>query len=112
MGTLPPDLFRSWVHSFEEDAGDVTVYRPAEYPFPPARGRGGMEFGPDGVFVNHPVGRGDAPEAVPCRWRLLAERRLAVRCPRSVGGDWERELEIVHCGDDVLRVRWTHPGQR
>lgn len=104
MGALPPSLFRSWVHSFEEDTEGVTVYRPEDHPFPPARGRGGMEFAPDGVFVNHPVGPGDAPDAVPGRWRLVGDRRLALSYPR--GDRPERELEIVHCDERVLRIRW------
>ena len=37
----------SWTHSFEEDQGDVLVYRPTHaFAFPPARrGRETLEFG-------------------------------------------------------------------
>ncbi|MZF84901.1 hypothetical protein [Streptomyces sp. SID5643] len=102
MGEPPSDLFRSWLHSYEEDDDDVRVYRPDDFPFPPARGRRGMEFAPDGTFVDHPLGRGDAPGTVPGRWRLVADRRIEL----TFGGDRpDRALEIVRCDADVLQVR-------
>ncbi|MFE8963546.1 hypothetical protein ACIP17_28125 [Streptomyces iakyrus] len=102
MGEPPSGLFRSWLHSYEEDHEDVRVYRPDDFPFPPARGRRGMEFAPDGTFVDHPLGRGDAPGAVPGRWRLVPDRRIEL----TFDGDRpDRELEIVRCDADVLQVR-------
>src|SRR3712207_9425551 len=65
-----------WLHSFEEDHGDVTVYRPPDHDFPPARGRRGIEFSPDGSFTEWVIGRGDAPQAVPGQGRPAAARRL------------------------------------
>ncbi|WP_159029184.1 hypothetical protein [Streptomyces viridochromogenes] len=102
MREPPPGLFRSWFHSYEEDHGDVRVYRPDDYPFPPARGRRGMEFAPDGAFVDHPLGRGDAPDAVPGRWRLGPAGRISLTFE---GARPDRELEIVRCDEDVLEVR-------
>ncbi|MFJ8047187.1 hypothetical protein [Streptomyces luteogriseus] len=102
MREPPSGLFRSWLHSYEEDHEDVRVYRPDDFPFPPARGRRGMEFAPDGAFVDHPLGRGDAPGAVPGRWRLVSDRHIAL----SFGGARpDRELEIVRCDEQVLQVR-------
>ncbi|MFE9024869.1 hypothetical protein ACFYOA_01155 [Streptomyces iakyrus] len=102
MEEPPSGLFRSWLHSYEEDHEDVRVYRPDDFPFPPARGRRGMEFAPDGTFVDHPLGRGDAPGAVPGRWRLVPDRRIEL----TFEGDRpDRELEIVRCDADVLQVR-------
>ncbi|WP_314245274.1 hypothetical protein [Streptomyces sp. DSM 40907] len=105
MSELPSCLFRDWVHSFEEDTEAVTVYRPADYPFPPARGRRGLEFAPDGVFIDHPIGRGDAPDAVPGRWQLAEGSRVVISFPGSDLPD--RGLEIVRCGEDVLEIRST-----
>ncbi|CAL9290912.1 MULTISPECIES: hypothetical protein [Streptomyces] len=102
MREPPPDLFREWIHSYEEDHEDVRVYRPDGFPFPPARGRRGMEFRPDGTFVDHPIGRGDAPDAVPGRWRLVSDRHLALTFE---GAAPDRELEILRCDEDVLHVR-------
>jgi len=49
--TLPSQIFRRWTHSREEDRADILVYRPKDYPFPPARGREGLEFRKNGEFI-------------------------------------------------------------
>jgi hypothetical protein len=91
-----------WLHSFEEDHGDVLVYRPSEHDFPRARGRDGIEFSPDGAFVEWAIGRGDAPEAVPGRWRT-ADSGGAVEVTGSRGG--EQVLEILTLAPDRLELR-------
>ena len=91
-----------WLHSFEEDHGDVTVYRPPDHDFPAARGRRGIEFSPDGSFTEWVIGRGDAPQAVPGRWRTAAADRLEVTTARTGG----RVLGVVHRDPERLEVRW------
>ncbi|MFF4224000.1 hypothetical protein ACX9I7_03530 [Streptomyces sp. L500] len=103
MNEPPPALFRSWIHSREEDSADVSVYRPADHPFPPSRGREGMEFAADGTFVDHPIGRGDAPDSVPGVWQTKDGVRLTISFPTA--GRPGRELEIVSCDESALRVR-------
>lgn len=88
-------LCRRWVHVREEDHGDVLVYRPADAPLPPARGRDGLEFRPDGTFVDHPIGRGDAPDSHEGSWRKQADGALEVT---TAGG-----------GSRVLRPRLVAP---
>ncbi len=39
-----------WTHSFEEDHDGISVYRRDDFAFPPARGRRGVEFRPDGTL--------------------------------------------------------------
>ena len=101
--TLSPHIFRRWSHSFEEDAADVLVYRPAEHPFPRARGRDGIELSPDGTFIEWVVGRGDARQPIAGRWQEEAPGRVrvafdgAARAPQA--------LEIVASDPDVLKVR-------
>ncbi|MEV0695574.1 hypothetical protein [Streptomyces sp. NPDC050388] len=104
MGELPAGLLQRWMHSFEEDSEEATVYRPADHPFPPARGRGGMEFAADGAFVDRPVGRGDAQDAVAGRWEAdEGGRRLTVTFPGT--GRAARAMEIVYCDGQVLKIR-------
>jgi hypothetical protein len=93
---LPPDLFRYWVHSHEEDSGDLRVYRPADHSFPPARGRRGFELQPDGSYVAHGPGPADKPTSRPGRWEPAGEGRVRI-------GD--EELEIVSLEPDRLVVR-------
>jgi hypothetical protein len=90
-----------WMHSFEEDHGDVLVYRPTNLDFPRARGRDGIEFAPDGSSVERAIGRADAQQAVPGRWRPAYGGRLAVTTER--GG--EQVLEVLSASRDRLEVR-------
>jgi hypothetical protein len=98
VADLPPELFRRWMHSHEEDRGDLRIYRPASYKFPPARGRYGLEFKPDGELVLYGPGPSDTPEARTERWSPAGEGRVRV-------GD--RELEIVSVDSDCLTARWS-----
>jgi hypothetical protein len=96
------DVTGRWTHSFEEDHDDVLVYRPPEHDFPRARGRDGIEFAPDGSFVEWAIGRGDAQQAVPGRWRT-AEAGGAVEVTTERGG--EQVLEILSVAPNRLEVR-------
>jgi hypothetical protein len=96
---LPDGVAGRWMHSFEEDHGDVLVYRPPEHDFPLARGRDGIEFAPDGSFVEWAIGRGDAGQAVPGRWQADGS---AVEVATDRGG---QVLEILQVTPDRLEIR-------
>ena len=96
MAGPPPQLLGHWVHSHEEDSGDLRVYRPAGYAFPPARGRRGFELLPDGAYVAHGPGPTDKPTSAPGRWEPAGDGRVRI-------GD--EELEIVSLEPDRLVVR-------
>ena len=78
-------LYRRWVHVREEDEGEVKVYRPAGYDLPPARGRRGIEFRPDGELLVYGPGPADKPVATPGRME---------------------DVEIVSVEPDRLALRW------
>ncbi|MGW9171207.1 hypothetical protein [Streptomyces decoyicus] len=103
MSKLPAELFQQWTHSYEEDAEGVAVYRPADYSFPPARGRRGMDIAADGTFIDHAIGGADVPDIVPGRWSTADGRSLAISFPGAARPD--RRLEILRCDDKVLKVR-------
>ena len=103
MGELPHELFRRWMHSHEEDDGDVRVYRPAGYDLPPARGRRGLEFRPDGELLVIGPGPADRPQARAGHWEPAGERRARVSLPSAV----PQELEILSVDPDRLTVRWS-----
>ena len=100
MAALPDELMRHWVHSHEEDSGDVRVYRPPDYDFPPARGRRGFELRPDGELLVYGPGATDRPEATTARWSASGSGRVKL-------GD--EELEIVSVSPDRLEVRASAP---
>ena len=99
---LPDELFRRWLHSREEDEGDVRVYRPSGYELPPARGRRGLEFRRDGELLVIGPGPADKPEASPGRWEEAGEHRVRVWLPPA--GEPE-ELDIVSVEPDRLKLR-------
>jgi len=103
LNELPNEIFRRWVHSFEEDEGDVSVYRPAEYAFPRARGRREMEFRPDGSFIHWMIGPADARQPASGHWRVEGSNRVHV----SFEGDSRppRILEVQQCDAEALKVR-------
>jgi hypothetical protein len=93
---LPAELMRHWVHSHEEDSDGERVYRPADYDFPPARGRRGFEPRPDGELLLYGPGATDRPEATTGRWSVSESGRL------RLGGE---EVEIVSVSSDRLVLR-------
>jgi hypothetical protein len=102
---IPPgQLFRRWHHSFEEDRGDIQVFRPANYAFPRARGRVGLEFRADGTSIRYGIGRGDAPTTEPGRWQMVGSNRIQVQSQAGTAAS-VNNLEIVRLDENVLEVR-------
>jgi hypothetical protein len=102
-GDLPPAIFRHWIHSREEDTGDIEVYRPEGFAFPPSFGRDGFEMRKDGQFIQDDIGPADGVVQVLGRWTSLGSQRVSV----SFEGT-EREgysFEIVSVDDSVLQIR-------
>ncbi|MEE2033714.1 hypothetical protein [Rhodococcus chondri] len=99
-------LHRRWWHSFEEDHDGIEVYRPDGFDFPPARGRGGIEFRDDGTAVEWTSGRADAPEAYEGTWQPEADgESLEV----ATTGGRPRSVRVVHVDAHRLEIR---TGQR
>lgn len=70
---LPSTLFKKWIHSYEEDHDNLKIYRPADYEFPPARGRDGFELkegASEGVFIGYPIAPMDGNLKLVGQWSL------------------------------------------
>jgi hypothetical protein len=105
VSTGASGLVRRWVHVREEDSDGIEVYRPADRPLPPARGRDGIEFRPDGTFVDLSAGPVDAPVGgAGGQWKTDSGGRLELVGPEGSSG-----YDIVALDDDVLRIRPTTP---
>ena len=48
-----------WIHSHEEDKGDVKVFRPSTFNFPLSRLRDGFEILENGTFIKYDIGKAD-----------------------------------------------------
>jgi hypothetical protein len=103
MSELPNEIFRKWMHSFEEDKEGIMVYRPTEYDFPRARGRDGIEFRSDGVFILWGIGPTDAPRGINGHWRVESPGRVLVSFEGNVQPP--RILEILQIDAEILKVR-------
>lgn len=104
MIQLPNEIFRRWIHSFEEDKDETTVYRPDEYDFPPSRrGREGIEFRPDGVFVDWEIGPNDAFRGINGHWTTESAGSVRIFFEGNVREP--RIMEILQIDAKVLKVR-------
>lgn len=101
--TLPRPIFRRWTHSREEDQGDILIYRPNDYSFPPARGREGLEFNENGEFLHFSIGSVDRSLAVPGRWSIQQTNVVEIQfLDRSIPS---YVLTILECNEQLLKVR-------
>ncbi|RSK51414.1 hypothetical protein [Hymenobacter rigui] len=96
-------LERTWLHAHEEDQGDVRVYRPNTYAFPPSRGRTGFAFDHNGLFTQYDIAPTDGIEGRKGRW--TAENDHTLRISLDDKKDPDYKLEIVSLENDVLKVR-------
>lgn len=94
----------SWTHSFEEDQGDVLVYRPTgSFAFPPSRrGRETLEFGEGGELIKREPGPDDRTRASAGRWTALGMNRVSLKDPAQPGG---RVIEVVEVTPEILKIK-------
>jgi len=100
---LPRALFRHWVHSREEDSGDIEVYRPDGFAFPPAFGRDGFAMRVDGEFIQDDIGPADGIVQTSGRWTATGPQQIEVSFDPQ-----EREgfsFAIVSVDDTILEIR-------
>lgn len=95
MSSPPQDTLQHWVHAREEDQPGLTVYRPAGYPLPPARGRTEFELRPDGEAVYYGIGPTDRTETIRGRWAFEAPAQLQIELPGSRFGNLSMEIVSV-----------------
>jgi|SRR5215204_2627055 len=102
MAGYEQDLIRGrWVHSHEEDTDDEMVFRPADRPFPPSRGREAFEFRPDGTYAETSPGPVDVPETSTGSWSLEGDQLML----EGEGARPHRILEITAAEADRLTIR-------
>ena len=93
----------NWTHSYEEDGGDVQVYRPTHsFAFPPSRrGRETLEFGAAGQMVSGVPGPDDRQVRTGA-----ALTSLGMNCYRLDGGQTAGQvIEIIQSEPDMLTIR-------
>src|SRR5688572_606992 len=76
MSNLPSCIFKRWVRSREEDSEGRVVYRPFDYPLPPARGRESIEFRENGNFTQYLIGSTDRSHVIVGEWKLIGPKTI------------------------------------
>jgi hypothetical protein len=103
MEDLEKCLIGSWLHSHEEDTPQASVYRPADHPFPPSRGRTGYEFRADGTLTYYGIAAADGSEEFSGRWTAKDSNTVRITV------DNERikpmVLDVLSCEEDRFTVR-------
>ena len=103
MSDLQTCILGRWIHSHEEDAEGVTVYRPAGYAFPPSRGRTGFEFREGGELVYGGIGRADGSALSSGHWTVTEPNRISIEVDNERTASFV--LEVVDCSKEALRVK-------
>jgi hypothetical protein len=101
------DLTQTWRHSQEEDQGDIQVYRPASYTFPPARGREGYIFAPGGQLTQLAIAPTDGALPLPGHWRWANARALHLTFDDPSQQDCR--LEVLELTPSILKIKVLQP---
>lgn len=100
-------LQQTWLHSHEEDQGEILTYRPNTYDFPPSRGRTGFTFNEDNSFIQYEIAPTDGLEERLGKWRMTGHDQIRVSFEEGAHQDFV--LEIVTIEPNLLRVRRRLP---
>ena len=95
---------KTWLHSYEEDAGDTIVFRPNTYDFPPSRGRTGFMLEAGGVIKRYEIAPTDGLEEQLGVWEQVDKRRVQIRMKPESNPPHNYEVEILSLEDEVLKI--------
>ena len=103
VADLQSCILGRWMHSHEEDAQGVTVYRREGYSFPPSRGRIGFDFRGGGELIYIGIARTDGSEEFSGSWVTEGSNQVRI----NVNSDRIQPvvLHVVSCDDQALKVR-------
>ena len=107
MGEKPINasyIAQAWAHSHEEDTVTTTVYRPANFQFPPSRGRKGFHLDPSGTVTFRNPSPTDQSVTSIGTWKLSGER-----LELSPNGESTQILNIESVDPDRLVVQKVRP---
>jgi hypothetical protein len=96
---------KTWLHSYEEDEGDIMVYRPNTYDFPPSRGRTGFALEEGGVLKQYDIAPTDGLEENVGKWTQLAKDKVRVQLEGNGQPSQDYTLHIVSVSAEVLKVK-------
>lgn len=98
---LPNEIFQHWIHSYEEDSGDIKVFHPENYDFPLSRGRKSFEFKKDRKFLRYDIGPADVPKKIIGEWKSPTKNRIYVLYTHLS----QDSFDIIYCDKNVLKIK-------
>lgn len=92
-----------WVHFHEEDEQGHEIYLPANFDFPPSRGRVGFEFKSDGELIYYFIAPADGLSKAEGKWQPVDKNNIAIKFkdPKLP----PIQLEILSLKDRRLKLR-------
>ena len=99
---LPACLVGHWIHAHEEDTPATRVYRPADYPFPPSRGRTGFALLADGALIAYDIAPADGIVAAHGSWWFVPPN--GIRMDLANFSSSSLTLDVVSCSDELLVI--------
>ncbi len=103
---LAAQVFKHWVHSFEDDTADTQVYRPASYKFPLAEGRESFEIKQNGDFIQHSTGAADNSRKFTGKWTYKKNSTISIQLQDPQATAYQ--LHIIELSDTLLKVHKTN----
>lgn len=96
--------------SHEETKGDTSVYRPATYAFPSARGRTGFTLKENGEAVEIGIAPADGPAYYAGTWRLVGDKTVLLSIAGSSAYGFNRpaqtiQFEILSLTKEILYAK-------
>lgn len=95
-------LYNIWIHSFEEDDKEKTVYRPKSFVFPLSRGREGFQLKSNGEFIYYSISSIDGHERIFGRFKIIDQNKLDIEFPDR---NTSYVMTILSCEKDRLVVQ-------
>ena len=99
---LPEEIYKHWIHSFEEDTKDIKVFRPEYYNFPRARGRDVFEIKENGEFIKFGTEPTDRIVKDYGRWKVEGREKITVSFEKEEFTSFT--IHIISFSNDVLRI--------
>src|SRR5215212_7472783 len=106
-GQLPPEIYeKRWIHSHEEDANGIQVYRPSTFDFPLSRKtRMAFDIEKNGTYIQqYGIGPDDTREKVEGNWTTIEESNT-IKIEFADKSIKSYKMSIVSSSDDILKIR-------
>lgn len=96
-------IYQHWKHAHEQDETKARVFRPANFDFPPSRGREAFEIQKDGTFIRYAIGANDVPVKMTGKWTMKKRKTIQVTLDDPSVKPYT--IEILELNNDLLKIK-------